>query len=303
MSYQIPGVTPIPDIEVIYPGTPLKLGDSSAAILSIKNALNTISVNFPAIPKISPVNSEFDASLEAAVREFQKIFNLPVTGIVDKATWYEIRNILSAVVKLADSTSEIAKIEDLPPVEVIEYLEVVPLVQIVQYFLNILSAYYDTIPAVDINGMLDTQTRNALREFQKTFNLPLTGEIDMATWNTMYSNVQGILSVLPPSAIALPALLFPGIEYTEGMEDYGVYIMQQSLLYISSIITAIPPVNPTGIFGPETTKSVIAFQKLFGLEPSGIIDEDTWNKIIEIYRQLRFSSSRTIGQYPGSVIG
>lgn len=303
MSFQIPGITHVPNIEETYPGTPLKLGDSGQAVLSAKNALNAISVNFTAIPKIYPVNSEFDESLEAAVREFQNIFNLSVTGIIDKATWYEIRKIFASVRKLAETTAEMPQLEEIPPVEVIEYFEVMPIVQLVQYFLNVLSAYYNSIPAVDINGMLNTQTRNSIREFQKTFNLPVTGDIDNETWTTMYNNVQGILRTLPPSAIALPALLFPQIVYSEGMEDYGVYIMQQSLLYISTIITNIPAVTPSGIFDPETTKAVIAFQNLFDLEPNGVIDEDTWNKIIEIYRQLRFSSLRTIGQYPGSVIG
>lgn len=303
MSIQIPGITPILNIEETYPGTPLKLGDSGQAVLSTKNALNAISVNFTAIPKIYPVNSEFDESLEAAVREFQNIFNLSVTGIIDKATWYEIRKIYASVRKLAEITAEMPQPEAIPPIEVIEYFEVVPIVQLVQYFLNVLSAYYDSIPAVDINGMLNIQTRNSIREFQKTFNLPVTGDIDNETWTTMYNNIQGILRTLPPSAIALPALLFPEIVYSEGMEGYGIYIMQQSLLYISTILTNIPAVTPSGIFDPETTKAVIAFQNLFGLEPNGVIDEDTWNKIIEIYRQLRFSSLRTIGQYPGSVIG
>ncbi|MGD9568050.1 MAG: peptidoglycan-binding protein [Sedimentibacter sp.] len=305
MSVQIPGVTPEPNIEETYPGAPLKLGDSGLAVLSTKNALNTISVNFTAIPKIFPVNSEFDESMEAAVREFQNIFNLSETGIVDKATWYEIRKTYSSVRKLAETTAQIPLAGEiqLAIIEDIENLEVVPKVQFAQYFLNVLSAYHDTIPAVDINGMLNTQTRNSIKEFQKTFNLPITGDLDDETWITMYNNVQGILRVLPPSAIALPALLYPQIVYAEGSQRPGVYIMQQALQFISTIMPDIPAVTPSGYFGPETTEAVIAFQNAYGLEPNGIIDEDTWNKIVEIYRQFRFSNSRTIGQYQGSVIG
>jgi len=40
MSLQIPGVTPVNNIEEIYPGSPLKLGDISQAVLYTKNALN-----------------------------------------------------------------------------------------------------------------------------------------------------------------------------------------------------------------------------------------------------------------------
>lgn len=305
MSYQIPGISPIPDIEETYPGTPLMRGDSGLSVLSAKNALNAISVNFTAIPKIYPVNTEFDESMEDAVREFQNIFNLPVTGVIDKATWYEIRKIFASVRKLAQTTAEVSLPGEIPPetIEEFENLEVVPRVQLVQYFLNVLSAYYDSIPAVDINGMLNTQTRNSIREFQKTFGLPLTGAIDSETWKTMYNNIQGILRVLPPSAIALPALLYPQTEYSEGMEDPGIYIIQQFLQFISTIIADIPAVTPNGLFGPETTLSIIAFQNTFGLEPNGIIDEDTWNRIVDIYRQLRFSTSRAIGQYSGEFSG
>ena len=42
-----------------------------------------------------PVTSE-------AVREFQRIFNMPVTGSVDFATWYEISEIYVAIEGLAE---------------------------------------------------------------------------------------------------------------------------------------------------------------------------------------------------------
>lgn len=305
MSLQIPGITPVNNIEEIYPGSPLKLGDSSQAVLHTKNALNAISVNYPAIPKITPVNTEFDESMEAAVKQFQRIFNLPDTGIVDKATWYEIRKIFSAVRKLAQITSEASLPSEIPEniaVE-IENLEVVPHIQLVQYFLNVLSAYYESIPAVDINGMLDSQTRRSIMEFQKTLELPITGVIDDETWTKMYQSVEGILRTIPPSAIALPALLYPDEVFREGSEGPDVYIMQQFLLFISTVISDIPSLIPNGVFGPETTEAVAAFQNLYGIEPSGIIDENTWNEIVRVYRQLRFSETRTAGQFPGSVIG
>lgn len=305
MSLQIPGITPVTNIEEIYPGSPLELGDSNQSVFHTKNALNAISVNYPTIPKIAPLNSEFDESMEAAVRQFQHIFSLPITGIVDKATWYEIRKIFSAVSKLAQITAGGALPGEIPEniVSEIEDLEVVPQIQLMQYFLNVLSAYYDSVPAVDINGMLNSQTRRAIMEFQKTFELPLTGIIDDETWSIMFNSIQGILETLPPSAIALPALLYPEEVYREGSEGPNVYIMQQFLMFISTVIPDIPPVIPDGIFGPETTEAVIAFQNLYGIDPDGMIDENTWNRIVRTYRQLRFSEARTIGQFPGSVIG
>lgn len=287
--------TPVINFQETYPGSPLKLGDRNQYVLILKMALNAISSNFPAIPIISPIDDNFDQSMEAAVREFQNIFNLPVTGIIDKATWYEIRKLYVSVRRLAELTSQGVLISDIPTdiVSEIEEGQVVPNVQLMQFFLNILSAYYESIPAVDIDGILGPNTRTAIIEFQKTMKLPTTGIIDHETWNTIYNSIVGILRELPPTAIALPALIYPNIIYREGSEGPGVFIIQEYLSYISTVVPAIPTVTPTGIFGPETTAAVIAFQKQYGIGADGIVDEETWNKIVSVYRELRFGTART----------
>ena len=77
-------------IQQTFPESPLKLGDDSQYVLIAKEALNVISVNYPAIPVLVAVNTVFDENMEAAVKEFQNIFDLPVTGIIDMATWFQI---------------------------------------------------------------------------------------------------------------------------------------------------------------------------------------------------------------------
>ncbi len=280
-------------IQQTYPESPLKLGDNNQHVLIAKMALNAIAVNYPAIPRISPVNSLFDENMEAAVKEFQNIFNLPVTGIIDLATWVEIGSKYATIVRLAEiSTRGVLVgdvVEDITEIE--EGVQVVPRVQLVQYFLNVLSTYYDSIPAVDIDGILGPETRNAIIEFQKTMKLPLTGTIDEETWNTMYNSVLGILRALPPAAIQLPALVFPNVIFSEGTERPGVFIIQEVLAYISTIVPEIPYVQPDGRYGPETTAAVTVFQRIYGLEPTGIVNEETWNKLISVYRELRFGDT------------
>lgn len=296
--------TPLAEAFETYPGTPLQIGDNNPYVLLMQISLNTISTNYPAIPKIPSPNGTFDEITRSAVEEFQRIFNMPATGIVDKATWYRIRRIYTAVTDLAELTSQGIIISDIP-----EYTptpgsgEVVPRVQAVQYFLNVLSVYYNSIPSVDINGILDTQTRTAIMEFQKTFNLPITGIVDEQTWNAMYNQVVGILDTLPPSAIALPTLIWPGIVYQLGSEGPGVYIIQQYLSYIASVLEGIPPADPDGIYGPLTEEAVRRFQEYFGIDVTGIVDQYTWNRIVLIYRNLRFGNTRNIGQFPGNDVG
>ena len=280
-------------IQQTYPLSPLRLGDDNQHVLIAKMALNAIAVNYTAIPRISPVNSLFDENLEAAVKEFQNIFNLPVTGIIDLATWFEIGSKYAMVARLAEISTRGVLVGDVVEdiVEVEEGVQVVPRVQMVQFFLNVLSVYYDSIPAVDIDGILGPETRNAIIEFQKTMKLPLTGTIDEETWNTMYNSVLGILRALPPAAIQLPALVFPNVIFSEGTERPGVFIIQEVLAYISTIVPEIPYVQPDGRYGPETTAAVTVFQKIYGLKPTGIVNEETWNKLISVYRELRFGDT------------
>ena len=286
---------PVGEIYETYPGTPLELGDSSPYVLLVQIALNTISENFPAIPKIQPVDGNFTESTQVAVEEFQSTFNLPVTGIIDKGTWYRIRSIYVSVTKLAELTSRSIPLSDIP-----EYTptptpaEVVPRVQTVQYFLNVLSAYYASIPAVDINGILGPETRTAIIEFQKTKNLPQTGIVDERTWQTMFDSVAGILRTVPSSAIALPSLIYPGFPLQVGSEGPDVYIIQQYLSYISAVLEGLPPVQPDGIYGPRTEAAVRAFQEFFGIDVTGVVDQYTWNRIVLIYRNLRFGNINQI---------
>ena len=89
-----------------YPGTPFGIGTSGNEVHTIQTELNRIADNYPAIPKISPANGFYRENTSEAVRVFQGIFGLPQTGVVNKATWYQIKYIYVAVKNLAELTSE-----------------------------------------------------------------------------------------------------------------------------------------------------------------------------------------------------
>ena len=84
-----------------YPGQALTLGSTGPAVRTIQEQLNEIANNYPAIPKMR-VDGAFGEQTRRAVETFQSIFKLPVTGVVDFATWYAISNIYVAVERLAE---------------------------------------------------------------------------------------------------------------------------------------------------------------------------------------------------------
>ena len=83
-----------------YPGYDLTIGSSGQPVIQIQEQLNEISKNYPAIPKLT-VDGIFGSKTAASVKEFQKAFDMPATGIVDYPTWYKISSIYVAVSKIA----------------------------------------------------------------------------------------------------------------------------------------------------------------------------------------------------------
>jgi peptidoglycan hydrolase-like protein with peptidoglycan-binding domain len=283
---------PVGGVGLTYPGEPLMPGDSSIIILRQQLGLNRIAMNFPAIPEIIPTDGYYGESTENAVREFQRVFNLPVTGIIDKATFYKIRQIYVAVSKLSELAVTGSIYEQIIEItrEALLLGDIRPSVDMLQYLLDVLSSYYQTIPSVAYTGIFDEQTRDAVIEFQKIMGLPITGIVDDDTLDLLIRTGLGIFKTLPPQEVYLPLIRFPGIPYRkdQGIERPGILVIQEMLSYISLVIPTIPPITTDGVFGEEIERAVIAFQQMFGLEPTGIVDEATWNELQTVYRQQRY---------------
>ena len=88
-------------IPMSFPNVVQYLGSTGANVRRIQEQLNTISNNFPAIPKLR-VDGIFGEATKASVEIFQRIFNQPQHGAVDFATWYNIARIYVAVTRMAE---------------------------------------------------------------------------------------------------------------------------------------------------------------------------------------------------------
>ncbi len=84
-----------------WPGEDLTIGSAGQKVRQMQEQLNRIAEAYPAISKIS-VDGIFGENTAKAVRQFQKIFDLPTTGVVDYPTWYKISNIYVGVSKIAE---------------------------------------------------------------------------------------------------------------------------------------------------------------------------------------------------------
>lgn len=73
------------------------------------------------------------------------------------------------------------------------------------------------------------------------------------------------------------------VENTDGKPVRG---LQSMLRNISYYVEDIPMIIPDGNFDDKTKESVISFQRIYGLEPTGEADNITWQKIRDVNNEI-----------------
>lgn len=198
---------PIRGITSSYPGTPLRVGSSGPNVVVLQVALNRISQNYPAIPKIPANDGIFGSRTEAAVRAFQQIFGLSADGIVGPATWYEIVRVYGGVNSLSELRSQGQQyyaINWAAP-NSLQVGDSGQYVQFLQYMLSVLSEYIPSIPPLSVDGIFGQATRAAVLAAQRRFGLPETGSVDVNTWDAIYDQYSGIENTTLRSQTNFPA--------------------------------------------------------------------------------------------------
>ena len=80
----------------------------------------------------------------------------------------------------------------------------------------------------------------------------------------MYINSAEEISGIPAS--------WPGYNLDIGASGLKVRQIQEQLNTISQVYTAVPSVTADGIYGESTANAVRAFQSVFGLPQTGVVD-------------------------------
>ena len=292
--------TPVRINSPSYPGLPLRLGDAGNSVRTKQVQLNRISRNYPSIPKIAPVDGVFGQETDDAVREFQQIFKLTADGIIGKATWYRIAYLYNSVKRLSELDSEGISLDEVAQQfpSLLSPGDTGDEVRMIQYYLQVVAAYYDTVPPLTTTGVYDDATYQAVMAFQRTFGLTPDGIMGQQTWNELYKAYRGILD--STAVMEGGVVLYPGTVLRIGSQGEYVQILQEYLAYISEFYPEIPAVQVTGVFGNQTQAAVIAFQNLFGLEAAGIVGPLTWDAIASLYSDLRVGNDKQPGQFPGT---
>ena len=93
--------------------------------------------------------------------------------------------------------------------------------------------------------------------------------------SNMYINTAEEIAGIPAS--------WPRVDLTIGSTGDKVRQMQEQLNRISENYPAIPKIAVDGIYGPNTAEAVRAFQSIFNIPATGVVDYPTWYEISNIY--------------------
>ncbi len=227
---------PLQEIQYSYPGQPMRQGDTGPYIRIAQVMLNRIGDNYPAIPKIQPVNGVFTAAMKETVRIFQGIFNLTVDGVIGRSTWYMMVQLHNSVLRLSElvSLGQTYYFVDLTYTAPTTYGQTGSQVSLLQYLLSMLSQFYVVIPFVTIDGIFGNETLQAVLALQRDVGLPETGVVDEATWLALVNRYRGISETV----LNDPNFYFPeatgGVAFTiEDLENALIAIQESGLLPIT----------------------------------------------------------------------
>ncbi len=184
-------------------------------------------------------------------------------------------------------------------------------VELIQIRLNRISRNYPGIPKIyPVDGFFDTSTTDAVRKFQEVFSLTPDGIVGRATWNQIYHIYNAVKELYAVSSEGLKVEELDTV-YSDvlrrGVTSSGVLTLQYYLSYISLFVPTVQAPTVDGSFGEATEAAVISYQRTYGFEPNGVVDEVVWNSIENTYygilREIPYQYSEgVVLPYPGRVL-
>lgn len=162
-------------------------------------------------------------------------------------------------------------------------------VKLIQTWLNRVSRNYPAIPKIaEENGIFGLDTEAAVRKFQEVFSLAKTGVVDKSTWYSIkryYTGVKG-LSELAAEGVTLEEASVPfSLVLSRGDSGIPVRTLQYYLSILAYFNGNLEPTAINGVFDANTVLAVERFQAFYGLDATGVVDEETWNTIDRIYSE------------------
>ena len=173
--------------------------------------------------------------------------------------------------------------------------------------LNRITKDYPFLGLLTVDGIFGRKMTEAVKKFQKQFNLTADGVVGRSTW---YKISYIYVSVKDLAELTSEGETFSGT-LPDGSWNLGSSVLKQGstgseveqvqfwLGTLAQYESSIPSVTVDGVYGSGTTAAVRAFQRLYGLTADGIVGLTTWTELYDQFRSIQ-SDNGTPNAYPGT---
>ncbi len=266
-----------------YPGTSLKQGSTGDSVREMQFYLFTLSAYYVDITPIG-YDGLFGAKTTAAVIQFQQLFNLDDDGIVGRITWTAIYTRFNELI--SNDGKVMSFYTSAYPGYILSTGATGDRVLEIQYRLQYISMFISEIVPPDQSGTFDEKTYNAVVGFQNVIGIQATGYVDEKTWNSLLLNYSEQLSdyrmAAYNSGIYRNPDSYPGYVLNLGSFGPAVLTLQKQMILVASRYGESLFVEENGFLDEKTETVIKQFQKNLGLNETGTVDKESWNKIFSI---------------------
>ena len=156
----------------------LQRGSTGVGVGTLQILLNAVAA---AVPSVYPVTVDliYGTQTENAVRAFQTLYGLPVTGITERATWNALLRTYEAILaSLPDESTAF------PGVVLTRGMEGED-VRALQRLINGAAVNDPAIPSVDEDGVFGNATEEAVKAVQRIYGIEPNGRVGAVTWEIL----------------------------------------------------------------------------------------------------------------------
>ena len=158
-------------------------------------------------------------------------------------------------------------------------------VRSLQYMLDQLAIHNPKLVRLAIDGVFGERTLEAVMVFQREYHDPVTGVVDLGTWDAIrqaYIKIE-LLYGIPPALNVLPN---GGYTADEGEESEPLIIVQAMFVSLTKKVSNFKSCEINGCNDGNTPANIRTIQGLAGLPVTGVLDRATWSFLVQLYQAL-----------------
>ncbi|MBE6542516.1 MAG: hypothetical protein E7672_08760 [Ruminococcaceae bacterium] len=136
----------------------------------------------------------------------------------------------------------------------------------------------------NVSGIYDLGTELAVRNYQASRGLSVTGIADLETWEMIRDEYEAERTLREPVYIK-PIPDYTDYETPRG-ERSDIVVILQAMLNTLKYHYDFPTVTISGVYTPSTAEAIRIFQSANGLDATGNADRMTWRRLADEFNSF-----------------